>query len=69
MPDVLFCDEGSAFTRNKWDELAKENGVVLKFSDVQNHDGIILCERYRSPLKRIYRKILLDCPDIDKNLA
>ncbi len=67
-PDVYFADQGSVFTADEWEKLAEENGVVLKFSGVQHHNGISSCERYHSPLKRIYRKVEIECPEMDPDL-
>ena len=69
MPDVMFCDHGSAFTSHEWKKLAEENGVVMKLTGVQHHNGIGLCERYHGPLRTIYRRIKKECPDIENNLA
>lgn len=51
---------GSVFTGNEWMRLAGENGVVLKFSGVQHHNGIGIGERYHAPLRNIYRKIEIE---------
>ena len=69
MPDVKFCDHGSAFISNEWKELAEENRVLVKFTGLQHHNGIGLCERYRGPLRTIFRRIRKWCPDIDKEVA
>ena len=66
---MMFCDHGSAFTSNEWKELAEENGVVVKLTGIQHHNGIGLCERYHGPLRTIFRRIRKECPDIDKDLA
>eukprot|EP00171_Calliarthron_tuberculosum_P005246 IDg5246t1 len=67
-PDVFFMDHGSVFTSNEWKRLADENGVVLKFSGVQHHNGIGICERYHAPLRNIYRKVEIEFPTMDSNL-
>ena len=69
MPDVMFCDHRSAFTSHEWNELAEENGVVMKLTGVQRHSGIGLCGRYHGLLRTIYRRIKKEFPDIDDNLA
>lgn len=49
--------------------MANENGVRIKLSGVLHHNGISIYERYHAPLRTIYRKVRLECPDLDKNLA
>ncbi len=66
-PDIFFMDHGSAFTSNEWKTSAEGNRVPLKFSGVQHHNRIEICEPYHDPLRRIYRKIEIECPDTDAN--
>ena len=51
MPDIMFCDHGSAFISHEWKEFADENGVVMRLTGIQHHNGIGLCERYHGPLR------------------
>ena len=69
MPDVMFRDYRSAFTSHEWKELGEKNGVVMKLTGVQHHNGFGLCKRFNCPLRSIYRRIKKECPGIDDNLA
>ncbi len=64
-PDIMFCDQGSVFTSDLWKSNTEENGVILKFSGVQHHHGISLCERYHVPLRNIFRKVEIQCPTME----
>ncbi len=68
-PDVFSWTKGSVFTSKNWKQLADENGLILKFSSVQHHNGISSCERFHAPLRNIYRKIELGCPPIERDLV
>lgn len=45
MPDIVHVDHGPTFTSNIWKKLSDESVVNLKFSGVQHHNGLTLCER------------------------
>ena len=34
MPEIMFCDQGKEFTSKLWNELAEENGVIMKYAGV-----------------------------------
>eukprot|EP00171_Calliarthron_tuberculosum_P014049 IDg14049t1 len=68
-PDVFFMDQGSVSTSAKWKELSNQNGVALKFSGVEHHNGIGLVEHYHAPLRSIFLKIEMECLGMDKRLV
>eukprot|EP00171_Calliarthron_tuberculosum_P008498 IDg8498t1 len=68
MPDIFFCDQGSVFTSKKWEKLSEENGVMLKFSGTQHHNGLAIVERYHAPLRTIYRRVKIECPELGSGL-
>lgn len=58
-----------SFTSELWKKFSEENGVQIKFSGTQHHNGLSLCERYNVPLRTTYRKIRLECPDLGENFV
>lgn len=69
MPDIISCDQGSAFTSDLWKKLSEENGIQIKFSRTQHHNGLSLCERYHAPTRTTYRKIRLESPNLSQDLV
>lgn len=68
MPDLMLCDHGLEFISQTWKELSEENGFVLKYCGVQHHISIGVCKRYHGPLRKIFLKILDECPDMSEDL-
>ena len=44
-------------------------GIELRISGVEAHNSLGIGERLHEPLRRIYRKIIFDFPQIDRNIA
>lgn len=63
-PNRLRTDQGSAFTSDRWRQLADTNGVKLRLSGIEAHSSLGIGERYHEPLRRIYRKIRYTHPTV-----
>ncbi|PXF47155.1 hypothetical protein BWQ96_03097 [Gracilariopsis chorda] len=65
-PNSFRTDSGSVFTSALWNQLTFDNGIGLKISGFQSHNSLDLGKRHHKPLRRIYRKLRHDAPDLDK---
>ena len=63
-PDRLRTDAGSVFTSPRWKEIAKMAGIELRLSGIEAHNSLGIGERYHEPLRRIYRKVKHDHPNL-----
>ena len=61
-PNRLRMDQGSAFTSDRWRELASNVGIQLRLSGVTAHNSLGIGERLHDPLRRIFRKLRHDNP-------
>ena len=61
-PNQLRIEQGSAFTSDRWRELASNMGIQLRFSVVTAHNALGIGERLHDPLRRIFRKLRHDNP-------
>ena len=49
--------------------MAESVGIELRISRVEAHSSLGIGERLHAPLRRIYRKIIFEFPQIDRNIA
>ena len=68
-PNRIRTDAGSVFTSPRWKEIAESVGIELQISSVEAHNSLGIGERLHAPLRRIYRKIVFDFAQIDRNIG
>ena len=68
-PNRIRTDAGSVFTWPRWKEMAESVGMELRNSGVEAHNVLGIGERLHAPLRRIFRKIVFDFPQIDRNIG
>jgi hypothetical protein len=68
-PNRLRTDSGSIFTTSKWKNLTDMAGITLRISGIEAHNSLGIGERLHGPLRRIYRKVKMTHPDIERNLC
>lgn len=68
-PDKIRLDQDSVFKSNEFTSLTKSAGIEIQLSGVHSHNALGNGERYHSPLRRIFLKIIEDVPDLDWNIA
>jgi hypothetical protein len=52
------------FTSAEWKHLHESNRIILQTNGVESHYSIGLGERMHSPLRRVYKKILMEYPHL-----
>jgi len=62
-------DQGSSFTSVRWTHRADAVGTVVQTSGVEAHNALGSGERYHAPLRRVFNKIILESPKIDRKVA
>lgn len=67
-PNVLSHDQGSAFTAKLFQDACKHFGIFAKGAPVEAHNALSVGERCHGPLRRIYNKIKLQCPTLERSL-
>ena len=67
-PNRMRTDLGSAFTSEKWRHYTNSCGIKLRLSGAQAHNSLGIGERYHEPLRRIYRKISIDFPNVSPQI-
>jgi hypothetical protein len=65
----MCVDHGNIFTSPRLKELTDLNGIVLQLSGTESHNSLGVGERYHAPLRRLYHKIISECPRLDPHLA
>lgn len=68
-PDKIKVDQGSAFTSVRWTRLCDRVGVTVQESGIEHHNALGSGERYHDPLRRIFRKIRHESPNMSLELA
>ena len=69
MPNRIRADQGSVLTSKFWDDVTALHGVELQFSGVESHNSIGIGERYHAPLRRVFRVIRSQYPNLDPEIA
>lgn len=68
-PSALSCDQKSAFTSALFQKACKHLGITAKPAPTEAHHALPARERYHGPLRRIYRKIKIECPSLDDKVT
>jgi hypothetical protein len=68
-PNRLRTDSSSNFTSSRWQDIAYMTGITLKIFGTEAHNSLGIGERLHSPLRRIYRKVKMTHPDIERTLC
>ena len=68
-PDIIAHDAGKNFISREFKQYAINMGTVTKSVPVEAHNSIGMVERYHGPLRRVYRIITSEIPEIDKEMA
>ena len=68
-PELIAHDAGKNFVSKEFKLYAKNIGVLIKSVLVKAYNSISLVERYYSPLRRIYKIIVKELPNLDKDTA
>lgn len=69
IPDVMFCDNGSAFTSHQWKELSVESDVAIKLTGVPHYNRIGFMRKIPRPTPYQLPKNKIECTNIDDNSA
>ena len=67
-PNRLRADAGSAFTWLRWKSITDFVGITLRISGVESHNSLGVGERYHARLRRFYRKVKLEFPQLSKDI-
>ena len=67
-PNRLRTDAGSVFTSPRWEDLTDVSGIEIRISGVEAHHSLGIGGRLHAPLRRIYRKIKTDFPQISPGI-
>lgn len=59
-------NQGLIITTDRWKLLTDLNGIDLRLSGVQPHSPLGVGERLLDPLRRMFRKITRDCPNVNQ---
>ena len=68
-PNVVKHDYGSCFNSEFFQKSCKHFGIITKKVPFESHNSLGPVERYHAPLKRIYKKLKHESPDMDDKLA
>lgn len=68
-PDILRLDHECSFASETFRELAENKGVLLQLSRKESNKALEKSERYHASLRRIYKCIRHDSPDLINNPA
>ena len=65
---MLAHDQGSVFTSQFLQNSTKHLGIITKGVPVEAHNALSVGERYHAPLRRIFKKIQLEYPMLNRDL-
>ena len=68
-PDLLVHDAGKSFMSKEFKHYAKEQGVTTKDVPVEAHNSVGIVERYHGPVRRAYKIISEELPDLGEDSA
>ena len=68
-PEQITADIGSNFKSQEFKQYASVTGTNIKIVPVEAHHSIGIVERYHGPLRRIFRIIADEIPDLSKEMA
>jgi hypothetical protein len=68
-PDMIIYNIGKNFISKEFKQYAGTMGIRTKGVPVEAHNSIGMVERYHGPLWRTYQIVIVEMPDIDKDMA
>jgi hypothetical protein len=68
-PDMITYDAGKNFISKEFKQYAMTLDTTTKGVPVEAHNSIGMVERYHGPLRRVYRIISVELPDLSKDMA
>jgi hypothetical protein len=68
-PDKIRTDQGTQYKSPRWKELTDALGLELILSGVESHNSIGPGERYHGRLRRIFRKVRYDYPNLTPDIS
>ncbi len=66
LPDVIVHDAANAFLAQEFQRSAENLHITTKCVPVEAANSMSIVERYHGPLRRAYKKIMHDCPGLDR---
>ena len=69
MPNVIRVDQEASFNCEKFMSICDNFWITLQYSGVESHNSIAKGERYHAPLRRIYKLLTNNNPNLTKSLA
>jgi hypothetical protein len=67
-PDLIVHDQGKDFASREFKQLANSVGTDLKAVPVEAHHSIGVVERYHTPIRRAFKIIQLECPELNQDM-
>lgn len=65
-PNIIAHDRGNNFSSDFFQLACAEFGINTSEKPTESHNSLSLCERYHSIIRRIFRKLRLNFPDMSK---
>ena len=67
--DLITSDAGKNFVSKEFKEYINTMGIHIKAVPVEAHNSIGMMERYHSLLRQVYQIIVVELPEIDRDVA
>ena len=67
-PYIIAHDQGPQFVAEYFQITCSQLGIISKATPTQSHNSLSLSERYHSLIKRVYRKLKGDDPQMKKDM-
>jgi transposase InsO family protein len=68
-PESILTDQGSVFLSEAWKEMCRAADISLRHTGTESHNSLQVGESMHAPLRRIYRKVRDEHPDLEMDLA
>ncbi|CDF36991.1 unnamed protein product [Chondrus crispus] len=68
-PNRMGADQGSVFTSKLWEDVTLMHGIELQMSGVESHNSLGVGERYHGPIRRIFRVLRTQYPQLDSEVS
>ncbi len=68
-PNIVSHDQGSLFSCDFFSSTCVKFGIIQKSTLTEFHNSSEAVERYHASLRKIYKNIRLEYPDLDKKVA
>jgi hypothetical protein len=65
-PASILCDQGSVFLSEKFTTMCAISEIELRRTGTESHSSLGAGERYHSPLRRVFNKIRLENPQVQR---